>query len=81
MKDVYIKINDEIIRKLEAITMTNYNATDMVSVEQLVDMLSDMIIEYDRLEEDKEDLENDLENNYQRIENKDQYEIYDRDFI
>ena len=81
MENVYVKIDDEIIRKVESITMTNYNATDMVSVEKLVDMLNDMIVEYNRLEEEKEDLENDLENNYQRIEQKDLYEIYDRDFI
>ncbi len=81
MENVYVKIDNEIIRKVESITMTNYNATDMVSVEKLVDMLNDMIVEYNRLEEEKEDLENDLENNYQRIEQKDLYEIYDRDFI
>ena len=81
MENVYVKIDDEIIRKVESITMTNYNATDMVSVEQLVDILNDMIVEYGRLEEEKEDLENDLENNYQKIEQKDLYEIYNRDFI
>lgn len=81
MENVYVKIDDEIIRKVESITMTNYNATDMVSLDKILDMLNDMIVEYNRLEEEKEDLENDLENNYQRIEQKDQYEIYNRDFV
>lgn len=81
MENVYVKIDDEIIKKVEAITMTDYDATSMVSVDKLVDMLSDMIVEYNRLEEEKEDLENDLENNYQKIENKDLYEINDNDFI
>ena len=81
MKNVYVKINDEMIKNIEAITMTNYDTTSMVSVDKLVDMLNDMIVEYNRLYEEKEDLENDLENNYQRIENKDLYEIYNHDFI
>lgn len=81
MENVYVKIDDEIIRKVESITMTNYNTNDMVSLDKILDILNDMILEYNRLEEEKEDLENDLENNYQRIEQKDQYEIYNRDFI
>ena len=81
MKDVYVKIDDEIIRKVEAITMTDYNTNDIVSVDKLVDMLSDMIVEYDRLEEEKDDLENNLENNYQKIDKNEQYEIYNDDFI
>ena len=81
MKNVYVKIDDEIIKKVEAITMTEYDATSMVSVDTLVDMLTDMIVEYDRLEEEKEALENDLENNYQKIEKNEQYEIYNHDFI
>ena len=81
MENVYVKIDDEIIKKVEAITMTDYDTTSMVSVDKLVDILSDMIVEYDRLEEEKEDLENDLENNYRKIEKNEQYEIYDNDFI
>ena len=81
MKDVYVTIDDEIIKKVEAITMTDYDATSMVSVDKLVDILTDMIVEYDRLEEEKEALENDLENNYQKIEKNEQYEIYNHDFI
>lgn len=81
MENVYVKIDDEITKKVEAITMTDYDATSMVSVDKILDMLSDMIVEYDRLEEEKEDLENDLENNYQKIENKDLYEINDNEFI
>lgn len=81
MENVYVKIDDEIIKKVEAITMTDYNTTSMVSVDKLVDILSDMIVEYNRLEEEKEDLENDLENNYRKIEKNEQYEIYNHDFI
>lgn len=81
MENVYVKIDDEIIKKVEAITMTDYDATSMMSVDKLVDILSDMIVEYERLEEEKEDLENDLENNYQKIDKNEQYEIYNHDFI
>ena len=81
MKDVYVTIDNEIIKKVEAITMTDYDTTSMVSVDKIVDMLSDMIVEYDRLEEEKEALENDLENNYRKIEKNEQYEIYNHDFI
>lgn len=81
MENVYIKIDDEIIKKVEAITMTNYATTSMISVDKIVDMLNNMIVEYDRLEEEKEDLENDLENNYQKIDKNEQYEIYNHDFI
>ena len=81
MENVYVKIDDEIIRKVEAITMTDYNTNDIISVDKLVDMLTDMIVEYDSLEEEKEDLENDLENNYQKINKNEQYEIYNDDFI
>lgn len=81
MENVYVKIDDEMIRKIEAITMTNYDTTSMVSVDKLVDMLNDMIVEYNRLEEEKEDLENDLENNYRKIEKNEQYEIYNHYFI
>lgn len=81
MKNVYVKIDNEMIKKVEAITMTNYDTTSMVSVDKLVDMLNDIIVEYNRLEEEKEDIENDLENNYQKIDKNEQYEIYNHDFI
>ena len=54
---------------------------DFVSLEDILGDYENCIFEIEHLEEEIKDIRQDIEDNYKPIEYKDQYEVYDRDFI
>lgn len=62
---MYIKIDEDLYKKIQSITMTDYNLEGgMLPVESIEPMLEDLICEIHNQEERYEDLERDLEDNY-----------------
>lgn len=67
--------NDELntIIKASKITFTDYELQgNFISVENMMNVIEDLLIEIDRLEEKSTDLEHDIENNYELKE----YNLY-----
>lgn len=82
MKDVYVTINKKLYERVSSITTTDYQIVDnKIEINNLLGMMEDLLEEYDRLEEEFDDMKNDIEYNYKRVPVNEQYEIYDRDFI
>lgn len=82
MKEVYVNIEKKLYERVSEITTTDYNVeNNKVEVDNLLSMIEDLISEYDRIEEELEDIQNDMEENYQRIPVSNQYDVSDRDFI
>lgn len=78
---MYIKIDSDLYKKIQAITMTDYDAIgDFIPSESIIPMLEDLLCEIDRLEEKYEDLERNLQDNYRQITPAEMYDISDRDF-
>lgn len=79
---MYIKINQDLYKKIQKITITDYEAEgDFIPSDSIEPMLEDLLIEIDRLEEKIEDMKRDIEDNYRPIPVAEQYGISDRDFI
>lgn len=76
---MYYKLdNDELerINRVSKITFTDYELKgNFISVESMMAAIEDLLIEIDRLEETKKDIEQDIENNYE-LKNIDPYEEY-----
>lgn len=65
MNDVYVKFDEDIYKKIELITLGNYEKKgDFVSVEKLLCMIDDLIIECDSLTEKLQDLEKSIDNDF-----------------
>lgn len=73
----------EFINKAEKLTCTDYELLgDFIPVESMIGVIEDLLLEIDRLEEKIEDLEQNIENNYE-LKNVNPYEEYgvsERDF-
>lgn len=77
---MYYKLNEkekEKIKKVKEITITDYELLgDFIPVESMMTIIEDLLMEIDRLEEEKEDCENNKkENPYY------EYGVSERDFI
>lgn len=53
---------------------------DLVSVEDLLGIIEDLLFECEHLKEVIEDMKNDMDSNYKRISDRELYCISDRDF-
>lgn len=54
----YLKLLDseyKMLKEVEEITNTDYEVGDFIKVENLISIIEDLKIEYDRLKEEKED--------------------------
>lgn len=54
----YLKLLDseyKMLKKVEEITNTDYEVGDFIKVENLISIIEDLKIEYDRLKEENED--------------------------
>ena len=82
---MYYKLNEkekEIIQKASDYTFTDYELEgNFISVDSLISAIEDLLLEVEHQQECYEDLERDLEDNYQPISQAEQYEVSDRDFI
>lgn len=84
---MYIRIDDlgeELYKKVKEITFTNYAIDEdrtLISIENLIGMIEDLVYSYEHKQEELEDLENDIEDNYRPIPQAEQYCINDDDFI
>lgn len=80
---MYMKIDEEKLKQIQGITCTDYEAKlGYLPVESLNDIIDDLLLEIHRLEEKIEDMEQDIENNYE-LKNVNPYEEYgisERDF-
>lgn len=74
MKDIYVKINCKVLEDL-------FPNKDFINLEEIIKKLEDIKIEKEIIEEELQDLKQDINDNFKRIEKKSQYEIYDYDFI
>ena len=78
---MYIQLNEELYKKIQSITMVDYEAKgDFIPSESIEPMLEDLICEIDRLQEKYEDLEQDLQDNYRAITPAEMYGVSDKDF-
>ena len=74
MKDVYIKKEElnEWLRK--------YFNGDLISINDMISVMEDLVGEIDRLKEKIEEIEQDKENNYRPLHNSELYGVSERDF-
>ena len=73
-------ISYDLKKKIEKII--GYTITPMTMTEEdLLDVVDDLITEYEKLEEKYQNLEQDLEDNYKPISASEMYDIDDKDFI
>ena len=78
---MYIKIDSELYKKIQSITITDYDAIgDFIPSESIIPMLEDLLCEIERQEERYEDLERNLRDNYEQIPASKMYGIDERDF-
>ena len=61
--------------------LKHFKEKDIYEVEEVLEIIEDMEREIDILEDKVEELEHDIEENYIRKEDKEDYGIYDHDFI
>ena len=75
MEKVYIKIKDTIFEEL-------FKNKDIVSIEEVLTELENLMYENKHLEDKNEELENDIENNYEKkqFDPYDYYGVSERDF-
>ena len=77
----YIKIEDEMLKRIQGITLTDYGEKlGYVPAESATDIIADLILEIDRLEEKIEDIEQDRDDNYKPISYAEQVGYNERDF-
>lgn len=74
--DIDFKLKQK-IEKIIGYTITPMTMTE----EDLLDVVDDLITEYEKLEEKYQNLEQDLEDNYKPISASEMYDIDDKDFI
>lgn len=75
MKNVYVKIDEKLYDEVSGLTKTDYDKKgDEVSVEALMQMVEDLLVEYHRSEETLQDVLSDMEDNYKPLTNKEMYD-------
>lgn len=61
--------------------LKHFKEKDIYSIEEVLEIIEDMEREIDILQGKVDELEHDIEENYTRKEDKEDYGIYDHDFI
>jgi hypothetical protein len=72
------------LKKVEDITCSDYEIVgNFIPVDMLIGVIEDLLVEIDRLEEEKKDREQDIENNYELKETSlyEEYGISEKDFF
>lgn len=72
------------LKKVEDITCSDYEIVgNFIPVDMLIGVIEDLLVEIDRLEEEKKDREQDIENNYELKETNfyEEYGISEEDFF
>lgn len=80
---MHLKIDGELKTKIEKITGTDYDFKgDFLPSENIEPMLRDLLVEIDRLEEKYNDIQQDIECNYEvkKINPYEAYGVSERDF-
>jgi len=75
-----MNIDEKLRKSLERILGYGIN-TISLNEDDLIDMLDEIVQEYEHLEEELEDLKQNIEENYRPIPVAEQYGISDKDFI
>lgn len=71
----YLKLLDseyKMLKDIEEITNTDYEVGDFIKVENLISIIEDLKIEYDRLDEEFKDYKQNIEDNYKQIKLEEQ---------
>lgn len=69
----------KLIKKVQERTITDYEVLgEFVPVDSFISMLEDLLAEVDRLEEEKEDIERDMQDNYRKVSIEEQIDYSDR---
>lgn len=83
MKDIYLKRQD--LLDFDCLNEERLNRIgikkDLVSIEDILGCMEDLLFENDRLEERIRDLENDIEYNYKPIDAYEMYGVSEKDFF
>ena len=58
----------------------HFNNKDVVSVEELLDIIDNLSYELDRLDEEYKDFKQSVKENYRQIPVSEQVQVYDKDF-
>lgn len=78
---MYLKIEDEMLKRIQGITLTDYEAKlGYVPAESVTEIIADLLLEIDRLEEKYKDFEQEVEDNYKPYTKEEMYGVSDRDF-
>ena len=75
--NVFIKLYDneyKILKEIEEITGTDYEVKDLIKVENLISIIEDMKIAYERIKEQYEDYKEDIQENYKLTPKENNYE-------
>lgn len=77
MEKVYKTIGDDLLEKIENVTDIDYEYKQDYIPKEIIDMLKDLVVEYDKLKEEYEDYKEDTERTIQDDYNlKSPYEMY-----
>lgn len=74
----------EMLENVSKMTYTDYEiVNDLIPAENLLAAIYDLVIEVDRLKEQIEDMEQDIENNYEvkRYDPYTEYGVSEKDFV
>ncbi len=82
---MYYKLNDKelkVIQQASKITSTDYELiNEFIPTDSFMSLVEDLLLEISNLKEEKQDLENDIRDNYKPIPASEMYGISDKDFI
>lgn len=78
---MFVKIDEELYKKIQQITFTDYNAIgNLIPVDSIEPMLEDLLCEIEHQEERYEDLEQNVRDNYRQLSPAEIYGIDESDF-
>lgn len=81
---MYLKMNEEKLKDIEKITMTDYEREGMfLPMEMVESIIDDLLVELGVLQEKLNDLEKELEENYKlvNVNPYDEYGVSEKDFL
>ena len=78
---MYIEMKEQTIKDIELITGETFNRKDkLVDIEELKDTIEDLLVEYDKLQEQLEDEKEQRDNYYKPISEYENIGMNERDF-
>lgn len=78
---MYIEMKEQTIKDIELITGETFNRKDkLVDIEELKDAIEDLLVEYDKLQEQLEDEKEQRDNYYKPISEYENIGMNERDF-